>query len=175
MNKLVPFIIVAVLPTSAAFGSDDNLSRIKMFSGAADEFEADIPLHRTNWKMAMDRTLEYVKNGDFAEALKMAAVARNEAVQTGANDASLAETEKLTADIYAAQNNTTFAERSYRRSVYLFERANSPDKGEFAAALNSYALFLKRANRVREASKFEMRANLLQGDENTHAAANRAL
>ncbi|MBI2811060.1 MAG: hypothetical protein HYX67_09565 [Candidatus Melainabacteria bacterium] len=176
MNKSAALLLTIVLcQTSAALASSESQIRAQQFSGASDEYQADIPMHRANWKASMDKAVDYVKNGDFIAAQKMVDVARKEANASGANDPSLAETEKMAGDISVAQKNLSAAERSYRRSVYLFERANSPDKSQFSAALSSYASLLKSENRIREASRFETRANLLRGNDNSTAETNRSL
>jgi Tfp pilus assembly protein PilF len=176
MNKFAVLgVLLAWMPFSAALASSASQARAAQFSGASDELQADIPEHRASWKISMERALGYVKNGDFVEAQKMVDMARKEANAIGQSDPSLAETEKMAGDIFLAQNNLDSAERSYRRSVYLFGRAISPDKSEFAAALSSYASFLKNSNRIREASKFEARANLLRGNDNSTAESNRSL
>lgn len=167
--------VLAWMPINAALASSSAQARAAQFSAASDEIQADIPGHKANWKISMDRALGYVKNGDFVEAQKMIEAARKEANASGRSDPSLAETEKMAGDIFLAQNNLASAERSYRRSVYLFERASEPDRSEFAAALTSYASFLKNSNRIREASKFEARANLLRGNDHSTAESNRSL
>jgi tetratricopeptide (TPR) repeat protein len=176
MNKFAVLSLVLMwLSFNPVLASTATQARAAQFSGASDEFQADIPEHRASWKIYMERALGYIKNGDFVEAQKMVDLARKEANATGQLDPSLAETEKMAGDIFLAQNNLDSAERSYRRSVYLFERATSPDKSEFAAALSSYASFLKNSNRIREASKFEARANLLRGNDQSTAESNRSL
>ncbi len=176
MNKFAALLLtVTVCHVSGALASNQSQVRAEHFSGAYDEYQADIPIHRANWKASMDKTVDYVKNGDFVAAQNMVDMARKEASAAGANDPSLAETEKMAADIFVAQKNLTAAERSYRRSVYLFERATSPDRSEFSAALSSYASLLKSENRIREASRFETRANLLRGNDNSTAETNRSL
>ena len=176
MNKSVALLLLITLcHCSSVMASSGSQARTEQFSGAYDEYQADIPMHRANWKSSMDKAVDYVKNGDFIAAQQMVDSARKEAGASGANDPSLAETEKMAGDIFVAQKNMTAAERSYRRSVYLFERAISPDKSEFSAALSSYASLLKRENRIREASRFETRANLLRGVDSSTAEANRSL
>ncbi len=176
MNKFAALsLFLCLCHCSGAQAASDSQARAQQFSGADDEYQADIPMHRSNWKASMDKAVDYVKNGDYIAAQKMVDVARKEANATGAGDPSLAETEKMAGDISVGQNNLAAAERSYRRSVYLFERAKSPDRSEFSAALSSYASLLKSENRVREASRFETRANLLRGNDNSTAETNRSL
>lgn len=177
MKKFVLLGCLAIsMQWSAVYAMDDDLlMRLTQFSGAKDEYEAEIPLHRDNWKLAMQRSLDYMNNGDFVEAQRMVEIARNEAKQMLPNDPSLAETEKLAGDIARQQKDLPTAERAYRRSVYLFERADGADQAEFAAALKSYAVFLKQSNRVREASRYEARANSLRGTSGSTAETHRAL
>ncbi|CAN5708564.1 hypothetical protein BH10CYA1_BH10CYA1_06140 [soil metagenome] len=176
MNKLAPMLLtLALCHSSGTLASTESQARVKQFSGAFDEYQADVPMHLANWKISMDKTVDYVKNGDYIAAEKMIDQARKEANAAGTNDPSLAETEKMAGDIFVAQKNVTAAERSYRRSVYLFERANCPDRSEFSAALSSYASLLKSENRIREASRFETRANLLRGNDNSTAETNHSL
>ncbi|MBS1953954.1 MAG: hypothetical protein JST89_07210 [Cyanobacteria bacterium SZAS-4] len=176
MKKFAALLLtLALCHCGGAQASEDSITRAQQFSGAADEYQADIPMHRASWKTLMDKTVDYVKNGDFIAAQKTVDVARKEANAAGAGDPSLAETEKMAGDIFVAQKNVTAAERSYRRSVYLFERAKSPDRSEFSAALSSYASLLKSENRIREASRFETRANLLRGNDNSTAESNSSL
>ena len=176
MNKFAALLLTVVLcHCGAAQASSESQVKAQQFSGADDEYQADIPIHRANWKASMDRAVDYVKNGDFIAAEKMVDAARKEANAAGVGDPSLAETEKMAGDIFVAQKNVTAAERSYRRSVYLFERAKSPDRSEFSAALSSYASLLKSENRIREASRFETRANLLRSRDNSTAESNRSL
>ena len=144
-------------------------------NAASREYHMDISLHRSNWKVSMDKAVDYVKNGDYLAAQKMVEIARREAGAIDSNDSDEAETEKMAGDIALAQDNFTAAERFYRRSVYLYERVDSPDKSEYAAALISYANLLKRQNRVREASRFEMQANFLRRGDKTTAETNRSL
>lgn len=176
MTKLALLLLsVALCHCSDAKASDDSQARAQQFSGSYDEYQADIPVHRANWKASMDKAVDYVKNGDFVAAQKLVDAARKEANAMGVGDPSLAETEKMAGDIFVALKNVAAAERSYRRSVYLFERAQSPDRSEFSAALSSYASLLKSENRIREASRFETRANLLRGNDNSTAETNRSL
>lgn len=176
MNKFaVLSLLVALCQCSVAQASGDSQAKAQQFSGAYDEYQADIPMHRTNWKASMDKAVDYVKNGDLIAAQRSVDAARKEANATGPADPSLAQTEKMAGDLFVAQKNITAAERSYRRSVYLFERAQSPDISEFSAALSSYASLLKNENRIREASRFETRANLLRRSDNSTAETNRSL
>ena len=176
MDKFAPLrLSIAMCYCSGAHASDHSEARAQQFSGAYDEYQADMQMHRANWKASMDKAVDYVKNGDFIAAQKMVDAARKEASAAGAGDPSLAETEKMAGDIFVALKNDAAAERSYRRSVYLFERAKSPDRSEFSAALSSYASLLKSENRIREASRFETRANLLRGSDNSTAETNHSL
>lgn len=153
-----------------------KVESMKVESTAADSAAAEsTALHRANWKLSMDRAVDYVKNSDYVAAQKIIEKARKEASAFGSNDPSLAETEKMAGDVALAEGNLNAAERCYRRSVYLYERASSPDRSEFAAALISYASLLKRENRIREASRFETRANLLRSGDNSTAETNRSL
>lgn len=158
--------------TAAATSANDSADTSSVQSR---EYKADMQVRQIRWKSSMDRALEYVKNGDYVAAQKMVDIARKQTVANDPDDSSLAETEKIAGDIAAAQSNMSAAERSYRRSVYLYERANAPDKSEFSAALMSYAELLKRENRLREAARFEMQANQLRRDDNSTAETNRSL
>ncbi|HEY9730613.1 MAG TPA: hypothetical protein V6C89_01790 [Drouetiella sp.] len=165
-------LLISPIP---AWSAESNGMAAESTNAVSDAYQADISLHRSNWKASMDKAVDYVKNGDYATAQKMTDIARREACAIDSSGSSVAETEKMAGDIAMAQNNLTAAERCYRRSVYLYDRAESPDKSEFAAALTSYANLLKRENRVREASRFEMQANSLRRDDKATAEANRSL
>lgn len=160
-NKFVLVIVLAVLFVPVSFAAESTPETL---------------MHRANWKVQMESALQYVKNGDLTAAQNILGRARKEAEATGANNPALPQTEKMAGDVYAAQNNLNAAERAYRRSIYLFERAESPDRGEFAAALSSYAELLKRQNRMREASRFEMRASLIRAtNDDSTAQTNQSL
>lgn len=176
MVKSLAFSSLLLLCSQTAVWSTDGARLIPESGNAASgEYQMDISLHRSNWKASMDKAVDYVKNGDYVAAQKMVEIARREAGAIDSNDSNVAETEKMAGDIALAQDNFTAAERFYRRSVYLYERIDSPDKSEYAAALTSYANLLKRQNRFREAGRFEMQANSLRRGDNTTAETNRSL
>lgn len=174
-------LLFSLVPCDPALAADDTAvtsssnSSLDTSTVQSCEYRADMQVRQVKWKSSMDRALEYVKNGDYVAAQKMVDIARKQTVANDPDDSSLAQTEKIAGDIAAAQSNLGAAERFYRRSVYLYERASAPDKSEFSAALISYAELLKRENRLREATRFEMQASQLRRDDNSTAETNRSL
>src|SRR5690349_20052792 len=128
-------------------------SYVCLFAFAA----AAVNAGQTPWEKYMDQVRQLRKKGAYAEAVKPALAAVQEAEKSGREDTDLAKSWNNLATLYYDLGRYPEAEKLYQRSVDLWEKLLGPEDLVLSQGLNNLGVLYLKMGRFKGSESIERR------------------